>query len=168
MRSAVFVLAASVLGAASPAPADDANTRKPAKITARSVKPAQLAPGEDRVMRYGLTFRDLDALATLLDGTKARVVPVRHVTRDVTCLDRTARSRLVATVSEFASVEGVEVTKGRFLTEDDNRESQNVVVLGPTIAAALFPSADPIGQTIGCGGHFFKVVGVTRAQKPGA
>jgi putative ABC transport system permease protein len=58
------------------------------------------------------------------------------------------------------------MSRGRFLIEDDDSELENYCVLGAEAADRLFPYEDPLGQTVGMRGHFFKVVGVAKERMP--
>jgi putative ABC transport system permease protein len=70
--------------------------------------------------------------------------------------------RLSGVTSTYAQVHKVDMQSGVFITPFDNTSSRKVVVLGPTIAAQLFPDgSDPVGQTIRIKAMSFQVVGVT-------
>ena len=60
-----------------------------------------------------------------------------------------------------------EVPLGRIFTQDEAQRAQRVAVLGSSIAEALFPSGNPIGQTIFLDGADFSVVGVFAPAKGG-
>ena len=74
--------------------------------------------------------------------------------------------RVVATTPAYALVNKLEPAAGRFLTDDDDHHMLNVAVLGSTIAQALFPYDDPLGQTIRLGTHFYRVVGIMDERMP--
>jgi putative ABC transport system permease protein len=52
------------------------------------------------------------------------------------------------------------VASGAAFTDEDVTERRKVVVLGSTVAEALFDRVDPIGKQINVGGKLFTVVGV--------
>jgi putative ABC transport system permease protein len=56
------------------------------------------------------------------------------------------------------------VSSGRFFDEDDVRASRKVAVLGRTVAAALYPDQDPVGQEIRLRDVPFEIVGVLAAK----
>ena len=60
-----------------------------------------------------------------------------------------------------------EVPAGRIFTQDEAQRAQRVAVLGSSLAEALFPSGNPIGQTIFLDGADFSVVGVFAPAKGG-
>lgn len=74
------------------------------------------------------------------------------------------------TRTDFTTVQGVlettpavftrEVGRGSYLTASDVDTSRRVAVLGASVAAALFPDRDPIGQQVAIAGVRFRVIGV--------
>jgi HlyD family secretion protein len=118
-----------------------------------------------RVLSYGLTAKDFERVAALPGIT--RLIPVRTFPQEVRRLEGMHNGRVVATTADFAEQAGLTLAAGRFLSEDDDRERKNVVVLGAATAARLFPQDDPVGQTVRLGSHFFLVVGVLRESAPG-
>jgi putative ABC transport system permease protein len=52
------------------------------------------------------------------------------------------------------------VGHGRFISQFDNEHSRDVIVLGDAIAAALFPTTDPLGKIVRANGKLMEVVGV--------
>ncbi len=60
-----------------------------------------------------------------------------------------------------------EVPVGRLFTQDEAQRAQRVAVLGSSIAEALFPGANPTGQTIFLDGADYSVVGVFAPAKGG-
>ena len=64
------------------------------------------------------------------------------------------------TTSVLAGLRDLAITRGRFLSPDDDRMSGPVAVIGADVADALFPTADPVGQAIRVAGRRFVVIGV--------
>ncbi|MFI5832159.1 ABC transporter permease [Micromonospora sp. NPDC051300] len=72
--------------------------------------------------------------------------------------------------SDFTTVQGVLETtpsvftrslqRGRYLTGADVDTSRRVAVLGASVARALFPDRDPLGQQVTLAGVRFRVIGV--------
>jgi putative ABC transport system permease protein len=52
------------------------------------------------------------------------------------------------------------VARGRYISAADMATARRVIVLGPDVAAALFPGADPIGRQVTMSGVQFRVIGV--------
>jgi putative ABC transport system permease protein len=71
-----------------------------------------------------------------------------------------ANVRIQGTTADFPTVAGWEVTSGRFLNGPENDNSSSVAVLGADVADGLFPTANPVGQSIRIGSRPFRVIGV--------
>ncbi|KQV96977.1 MacB family efflux pump subunit [Rhizobacter sp. Root1221] len=56
------------------------------------------------------------------------------------------------------------VAKGSFFSEDDETSYATVAVLGETVAKALFPDTEPVGQFVMINNLLFQVVGVMSAR----
>lgn len=54
-----------------------------------------------------------------------------------------------------------DLVKGRFINENDLKESRKVLVLSKSIVEQLFGDEDPIGELVKVGGIHFKVIGVS-------
>ena len=81
----------------------------------------------------------------------AAVAPMTNKTDEVKFANlQLANVRIQGTTADFPSVAGWEVTNGRFLSGPENDNSSSVAVLGAA-ADGLFPTSNPIGQTIPIG-----------------
>jgi putative ABC transport system permease protein len=92
----------------------------------------------------------------LLGQARARY---KDVKRYVTLLGSSADAPLVDP--------GVEIAYGRFFSEEEHRTSENVVVLGSTVAEALFGTAvgdDVIGTRVALNDNRYKVVGILKER----
>ncbi len=56
------------------------------------------------------------------------------------------------------------VAQGEFFTEADVRSAARVAVIGQTVADALFPGQDPVGQTMRVRNLTFRVIGTLQAK----
>ncbi len=54
---------------------------------------------------------------------------------------------------------------GRFFSDAENNHHENVVVVGHSVADALFPESDPIGQSFQINGTVFRLIGVFAPRK---
>jgi len=66
--------------------------------------------------------------------------------------------------TDLIAVGGLALQQGRFWTEDEEKRSAKVVVLGSDAAANLFKEESPLGKEIQCSGDVFTVVGVLDPQ----
>jgi len=69
---------------------------------------------------------------------------------------------------DYPHVNHLEVARGRFITDMDQKLNNNVATIGHETAQTLFPYEDPMGQVIEIGVRFFTVVGVTAERTASA
>ncbi|MFG0334394.1 MAG: ABC transporter permease [Maioricimonas sp. JB049] len=150
----VTALCASTLRADEPSKSDRASPGP--HIIIRSVQPTTTAAGP--VVRYGLTRGDADAIAASVPGL-VHLIPVRESTREIRVGERSLDVRLTGTLPDYRPLHGLRIARGRFLTEDDQTESRNVVVLGSDVVDRLFPEQSPIGEYIWIDQKVFVVIG---------
>ncbi|MFO7766981.1 MAG: MacB family efflux pump subunit [Pelovirga sp.] len=70
------------------------------------------------------------------------------------------RTRLNSTSTDFVIVRRWNLVNGTFFTAGDERSYATVAVLGQTVAAALFPQTDPVGEYLLINNIPFQVIGV--------
>ena len=73
------------------------------------------------------------------------------------------RVRISATTPNIADIERIEAATGRYFTAMEEATRRNVCFIGADVAEKLFPTSEPLGQTIRVDGRPFQVVGVGRA-----
>ncbi|MHB8449329.1 MAG: ABC transporter permease [Mycobacteriales bacterium] len=108
-----------------------------------------------------LTMGDATALASHLDAPDiAAVAPVvqRSETMQVGALTWTAP--VIGSTPPYLTIRGRQLAAGQFITNADVTAGAEVAVLGPEVAAELFPGQDPVGQTMQIGTTPFTVVGL--------
>ncbi len=64
----------------------------------------------------------------------------------------------------YMEVEGGELDRGRFFTEDEERSMARVAVLGSTVKNELFGPSEAVGQRIKIKKHTFEVIGVQKER----
>jgi putative ABC transport system permease protein len=70
--------------------------------------------------------------------------------------------------SNHADLTNVSLTEGRYITELDDQQRANVMVIGVNAAEALFPGMTNIaGAQVRMGGYNFEVIGVLEKRKAG-
>ena len=147
---------------------DDIKRQGATNIIVRSVKPPDESSTASKgfVTSYGLTRDDLNQFTTFGDAV-GRVVPMRVFPSEARYLERLiSNARVIATVPDYQVVNKLELSRGRFLTDNDDTDLENYCVLASETADRLFPYEDPIRQTVGIRGHFFLVVGVVKERMP--
>ncbi len=69
----------------------------------------------------------------------------------------------------YAGIVNIMIREGRFITESDEEQRRNVMVIGVNAADALFPGKQDsiVGTEVRMGGYNFEVVGVLEKRKSG-
>lgn len=83
---------------------------------------------------------------------------LKYETNDVTDVN------IVAVTYEFADIQRLELSEGRFFNESESNSGSAVVVLGYEVAKGLFGDIDPIGKMVRLYGRRFQVIGITKKQ----
>src|ERR671921_155934 len=132
---------------------------------------------EDRSerLRRPLTIADADAIKAA-----SAVEDVAHVAPNVgygggpfddnvTYQGRNYRWGNTSGVSaNYADITNISLKEGRFITESDDSQRSNVMVIGVNAAEALFPGYNQIaGAQVRMGGYNFEVIGVLEKRKAG-
>jgi putative ABC transport system permease protein len=72
--------------------------------------------------------------------------------------------QFVGTYPGFVPASNFTIAEGSPFTTDDVTNGRRVVLIGSTVAEALFTGVDPVGQQMTAGGSLFTVVGVLAAK----
>ncbi|MFO0885355.1 MAG: ABC transporter permease [Pirellulales bacterium] len=138
-------------------------------ILLRSSKPSDepsQTQGRD-LLAYGLTYADLERIRVTIP-TVSTVTSMREFRKNVRFRDRKQEVRVVSATGDFLSQHHMQLAFGRWIDAEDERQFSNVVVLGSATAEALFPTSNPIGETIAIEdidrARSFTVIGVTEAK----
>lgn len=67
----------------------------------------------------------------------------------------------------YFEISNSSIASGGYFSNDDQLAGRRLLVIGPTVAEALFGSEDPLGRQVSCGGTPFTIVGVL-AEKGGS
>ena len=73
-------------------------------------------------------------------------------------------SIVVGTEPGYLNVMSLEVAEGRWIGDLDIDQRKNACVLGAEVAATLFPTSNPMGESVQAGETRFTVVGVLRGM----
>jgi putative ABC transport system permease protein len=110
--------------------------------------------------RHELSVHLVDSLREQVPELSA-VAPMTQQNVDVFANGEQLSSvALVGTTAEYPQVSGYDIAQGRFLSEGDNDNSTNVVVLGADVASGLYPTGSAVGNGVRLNGRPFRVVGV--------
>jgi putative ABC transport system permease protein len=112
------------------------------------------------------TNADADLLARRL-GSGAIVVPVVQAPAQLRVGNRTLRSSIAAGSDQGAQVFSGTLAAGRTYTRSEYVSAARVVDIGSTVKNQLFPSQDPLGESISINGQTFTVIGYYEARGGG-
>ncbi|HBT77203.1 MAG TPA: ABC transporter substrate-binding protein [Planctomycetaceae bacterium] len=143
-------------------------------IIVRTIKPAN--PGLKRIGRrevqaYGIERSDyeriLETIPTIVESLR-----IREIKRKFAAGSKEVEGRLVGTDPRYRVMNHLEIDRGDFFTDMEMREtSKAYCVLSAGMAERLFPSEDPIGQTVRIQGNErndtgfpYQVIGVTKPR----
>jgi len=140
----------------------------PTQSSLSSYNPAFTSPvfRVKRRMRKDLTYDDAVAL-TQLPAVELSV-PFLDISNNffgskitVSSAGKTSAAvSLQGTLPDFERAGTQIIKEGRFFTQYENDNNEEVCVVGSSVGTDFFPFGSPVGQTIGIGGNQFRVVGV--------
>ena len=110
-----------------------------------------------------LTLEDAEALRRRVPQARL-MTPVSMGTENVSYRQRSRQVPVLGTTHEFLAVRELEMSRGRFLPEDDWDRGAPVVVLGPELVVELFAEENPIGRVVRIGEYRMRVIGVLQRQ----
>nr|WP_269779292.1 ABC transporter permease [Propioniciclava soli] len=115
----------------------------------------------------GATSLTMDDARTLADPSVAPdiagVAPMMSTRANVQHDAERTTTTVTGTTTDWESVRSRNLVDGRFFTASEYASSEQVVVLGPSTAAALFGDTPPVGGAVVVNGQAFTVVGVLEA-----
>ena len=71
---------------------------------------------------------------------------------------------VTGTTAALADIRDLDLERGRFFLPSEDLAGDAVAVIGAEVAAALFPTSDPLAQTFRVSGRAFRVIGVQARQ----
>ena len=74
------------------------------------------------------------------------------------------RIHISATTPNIADIERIEASEGRYFNNVDQETRRNATFIGADVAEKLFPTSNPLGQTIRIDGRAFEVIGIGKAK----
>ena len=73
------------------------------------------------------------------------------------------RIHIKATTPNIADIERIEAQAGRYFNKSEDDSRRNVCFIGADVADKLFPTSEPLGQSIRVDGRPYQVIGVGKA-----
>ncbi|MGE5346490.1 MAG: ABC transporter permease [Acidithiobacillales bacterium] len=78
--------------------------------------------------------------------------------------ERVPDVNITGATANIADLRNLDLSAGRFFTENENESRAFVAVIGSEVEEQLFPRVDPLEKTIQIGGIAFRVIGVLAKQ----
>lgn len=111
------------------------------------------------------TLTEQDARAIRAQAVHvAAVSPIARGSETVVAGSQTWATTVTGAYPDIQAIQDEAVQSGAFFTEADESAGATVAVLGPTVAARLFPDGSPVGRPMRIGSVDFRVVGVLQAK----
>ena len=111
-----------------------------------------------------MTAEDAEAIKSELSWLVTGVSPSVNVSAQMIRQEKNWNTRVTGVSTDFPEVRNWSIGEGRFFTEEEQRRSQRVCVLGTTVVTNLFGEENPIGKTFRIKNMPFKVVGVMASK----
>jgi len=117
-----------------------------------------------RLVSPGLTFRDFRAIAENVGGIQAITPRKRFKPQKV--LPKTANESpmLIGVEPSYLEIQSLKVVEGRFFTEQENRDSIPVCVLGESAKVNLLGYDSAVGKFVKVNDTWLQVIGVLAPQ----
>jgi putative ABC transport system permease protein len=136
-------------------------------IIIRSLKPPEDAKqsgiGRGIALEYGLTYDDGARIQSTISGV-VRMLPVRIIRETVRFARNAVACQIIGTLPTYTEIVGLDIVRGRFLTETDQLNHDNVCVLTVGLAQRLFPYQDPLTESIKINSFYYRVVGLVQEK----
>ncbi|MEW6078833.1 MAG: ABC transporter permease [Thermodesulfobacteriota bacterium] len=117
---------------------------------------SRFAPAPD-----GLGDKDIRILRRIPEVV--RVTVVREINAVLAERGEADVTRTLAVSQDYLAARGLQLARGRFISDSDVKTSQQVCVLGAELAGRITPAAAP-GDTVHLDGDPFRVVGILRPR----
>ena len=120
-----------------------------------------------RAISPGLTFRDFRAISENVSGVVAITPRKRFKPQRV--LPKTAQEppQLIGVLPNFVEINSLKLVSGRFFTDEENRASAAVCVLGETAKVNLLGYDEAVGKYVKINDTWLQVIGVLTPQASG-
>ncbi|MCR4783189.1 MAG: ABC transporter permease [bacterium] len=122
--------------------------------------------GGARSGAYGnsrLTIEDAEAIKSSIPGL-TKVSPVTQTSAQVIFQEQNWNTTVMGCSPDYRDIANWELTRGRFISDEDVRGRLKVCILGATVAEELFPNVNPVGQSVRINKTPVRVIGVLLAK----
>jgi putative ABC transport system permease protein len=128
----------------------------------RPFAPGEHVDGDMWRKRKGLTGPEVEAISQ--KPAVGAIAAIEPLSADMIKYgtEKAQNAQLVGVSANYDKVHDLFMTRGRFLSQQEEERSAHVAVIGADIADSLFPFLDPIDKEISIDGRRFRVIGVVQ------
>jgi len=145
---------------------------KISQLGSRNIIVKTLPPPEDKssvgqqqtMKEYGLTYDDAERFRGGIPNVRV-LVPNRRIPEQALYRNKRVSVEVIGTVPWYPEISSLRVKYGRFITSTDTHYKQAICVVDEFVLKELFAFDDPFGQFVKIGTDYYRVVGVSTAQK---
>ena len=126
-----------------------------------SQKPSQQDRSQKRdyFISWGLTENDFRKIVNTVPSISA-AYPTRELSRRYASTEHDKKKvEFLGCLPNYRDLHNLQISRGRFISEEDNRDKAEVCVLASGLAKKLFPFGDSLGRTVNIEGNLFTVIG---------
>ena len=109
----------------------------------------------------GLSLADVENIKNTLP-TIERISPEIEYRLMATTKGKKMQARLTGVFSSFFQIFNLKIKRGAFFTPQQEMRGEPVCVIGPEVAARLFPDENPLGKQLKAGNVWLQVIGIIR------
>src|SRR6478672_6302900 len=120
-----------------------------------------------RAISPGLTFRDFRAISENVSGLVAITPRKRFKPQKLLPKTNQDPPQLIGVLPNFVEINSLKLVGGRFFTEEENRSSAPVCVLGETAKVNLLGYDNAVGKYVKVNDSWLQVIGVLTPQASG-
>ncbi|MBK7534095.1 MAG: ABC transporter permease [Myxococcales bacterium] len=117
--------------------------------------------------RQSLTWTDLSRLSSGEISSIRWVAPVLQTRTQISSEESNWNTSVLGSTADWFRIRNWTAERGVVFDEDTGRSTAKIAILGQTVVKQLFPSSDPIGQTVRIQGQPYEVVGVLTSKGQG-
>ena len=107
-----------------------------------------------------MTFKDIEAIKKKAGGNIKAIAPRYMSSGKIRYEGKEENFNMISTTPDFQDIYDLKTSQGRFLTNLDLENFNNIIVLGYETAENIFGEDNPINQKVNIEGLTFRVVGV--------
>ena len=119
----------------------------------------ELGVQEAKKFSPGLTLRDVDGINKIIPSI-AKMSPEILLETYIIKNGIRRSAKLVGVEPAYFELANFELREGRMFNREQLIKGEPVCIIGKSIQSRFFPTRNPIGQSIKCGQHWLKVIGI--------